>query len=434
MRVLFVSAEVAPLAKVGGLADVVGSLPKALKKLDVDARIIMPAYETIDQEKYAIKLVKKNIKVSFGQVQESVDLLETKLPDSHVKVYLLSNQRYLSKDGVYAQGGTFAEIQRFLFFSQAVLAIIPALDWQPEIIHCQDWHTGLIPLLLNLYQKNKHLLGIKTLFTIHNLAMQGRWNWSAVMKFLGLTGNEHPNLQVKFNGPYGQDIDLIEQGILGADLINTVSKSYAQEILTKQYYQRGLGKTLRQRAKDIVGIVNGIDIESWNPQTDTNICQQYSVKNVRQKKKNKLFLQKKLALLPKQKIPLIGLISRLAEQKGIDLIVSIVGEIVKAGAQLVILGTGNRQLEKKLAEISKQYPGQVSVTLCFDAKLAHQIYAGSDFFLMPSRFEPCGLGQLIAMRYGTVPIVRATGGLRDTIKNVIFKNNKIKGTGFVFHL
>lgn len=422
MNILFATAELTPLAKVGGLADVAGALPKALKKLGVDIRIVLPKYGIIDEKKYPSELIAKDISVTVGQNQELINIYQTTLPNSKVIVYLIDNQKYLGENGIYFEKtafcGSFAEIKRFLFFSSAVLKLPETIDWQPEIIHCQDWHTAIISLLLKLKTKNQKP---KTLLTIHNLANQGKWNAQEILDFLKLDVSSE-----------NQEINIFKQGILLADLINTVSPTYAQEILTPKYGE-GLEKILQKRKKDLSGILNGLDIERFNPRTDPNIYQNYSAETIERKLENKLALQKELNLEVNRDTPLFGLISRLTEQKGIDLILEIIDQIVALGGQMIFLGTGLDKYENGLKKAAEKYPKQISSHLKFDALLAQKIYAASDIFLMPSRFEPCGLGQLIAMRYGTIPIVRETGGLKDTVrpqKKILFWQNQ--GTGFVF--
>lgn len=415
MKLLFVASECTPIAKVGGLGDVIGSLPKALKKLGCDVRIAIPGYRIIDAKKYKTHLVVSNVKVR----EESVNIYETFLPDSRVPVYLLENEKYFGENGVYlaksAFVDSFKEIQRFLFFSKAIPEIFKSLDWQPQIIHCHDWHMSFIPLLLRL--KNKK---IKTLLTIHNLANQGKWVAGEILSFIGLKGNEAESLKIIDKEG---NLNIFEQGILNADILNTVSNNYAKEIKTKEYGE-GLEQDLIKKEDDLFGILNGIDCDRFNPKTDPDIKSNYSLKDFENKTKNKTALQKILNFPIDSKTPLLGIINRLTAQKGVDLMLEIIPELVKSNCQLVVLGVGEDVYEKKLEEFSKKYPKNISVHIKFDPVLAQKIYAGSDIFLMPSRFEPCGLGQMIAMRYGTLPIVRKTGGLAETVQD--------RKTGFVF--
>jgi starch synthase len=417
MKVLFVASECTPIAKVGGLGDVIGSLPKALKKLGLDVKIVIPKYQVIDEKKYHFDLIAQNIKFK----DELINVYQGFLPDSQVVVYLLDNNKYFGENGVYlaksAFVDSFKEIQRFLFFSKAIPEIFKYLDWQPQIIHCQDWHTALIPLLLKTKYRAQN---IKTLLTIHNLANQGKWIAGEILSFLGLKGNEAESL--KIIDKEGK-ISIFEQGILNADILNTVSQNYAQEIKTKEFGE-GLEQDLIKRQNDLFGIINGIDYERFNPETDPDIKTNYSFNSLEKRTENKIDLQKTLKLPENQQLPLLSIINRLTSQKGVDLVIGIIPELVKLNCQLVVLGVGEDIYEKKLLEFSLKYPSNISCQIKFDPVLAQKIYAGSDIFLMPSKFEPCGLGQMIAMRYGAIPIVRKTGGLAETVEN--------QKTGFVF--
>lgn len=424
LKILFASSECTPTAKVGGLADVIGSLPGALKKLDLDVRIVIPKYKTIDEKKYYFRKIDSKVKVK----EEFVNIYQGFLPESNVPIYLLENEKYFGENGIYFERtafvGSFKEIQRFLFFSQAVLEIFPNFHWSPSIIHCHDWHTAILPVLAKLQIQPPTLdrAGgkIKNLLTIHNLANQGRWEAKEIFDFLKLKGDEFESFKIRDR--YG-NFNILEQGILNADLLNTVSPTYAKEILTKECGEE-LEKSLLKRKKELCGILNGIDESRFNPAADPNLKKNYSLKNLEKKTENKTELQEILNLAKNPTIPLFGLISRLTPQKGIDLLIEIIPELIKRNCQLAILGVGSADYEKKLLELSQKYPENVSSQIKFDSVLAQKIYAGSDIFLMPSKFEPCGLGQMISMRYGTIPIGRKTGGLADTIKN--------KKTGFFF--
>ncbi|MFH1598201.1 MAG: glycogen/starch synthase [Patescibacteria group bacterium] len=424
-KILFASSELTPIAKVGGLGDVAGALPIALKNLGQDIRVTIPKYGSIDSKKYPAKKIIDNIEVTLGEEKKIINLWEAKIPNIKAPIYLIENKEFLGENGIYFEKsafvGSFAEIKRFLFFSAATLAIFEKLNWWPDILHCQDWHTGIIPKLLeekqlvdDRYQK------INSVFTIHNLANQGKWDAEEIKSFLGL-----PDLKPVIK----KEINLIQQGILNADLLNTVSPTYAQEILTPEFGEQ-LEKDLRKQKDHLFGILNGIDMDRFNPATDPEIKANYSAKNVEDKMLNKLDLQKEVGFKQNTESPLFGLVSRLTDQKGIELIGEIIEPIVKLGGQFVVLGQGAPDLERILVAAQKKFKKDVFVTIGFDAGLAQKIYAGSDIFLMPSRFEPCGLGQLIAMRYGTLPIVRATGGLKDTVADAV-EDPKL-GKGFVF--
>lgn len=416
IKVLFASSECSPIAKVGGLGDVIGSLPKELKKLGIDVRICLPKYGIIDTKKYKFK------KISFRVVENKrIDIYQGFLPGSFVLVYLLENQEYFGQDGIYFERtafvDSFKEIERFLFFSKAVLEVFGNFHWRPQIIHCHDWHSAIIPLLLKI--KNQKLK-VKSLLTIHNLANQGKWRAEEILQFLKLKENEYESLKIKDKDG---DFNILQQGILNADLINTVSPTYAKEILTKKFGQ-GLEKDLLKRKKDLFGILNGIDQEQFNPQTDPNLKSNYSYKNLEKKKENKIELQRILNFLQDPNIPLFGFIGRLTPQKGIDLIIKILPRLIRNNFQFVCLGIGSADYEKKITKLSQKFPRNISSQIKFDPVLAQKIYAGSDFLLIPSSFEPCGLVQMIAMRYGTLPIARKVGGLSDTIIE--------KKTGFLF--
>ncbi|MDP2695819.1 MAG: glycogen/starch synthase [bacterium] len=392
MKILFVASELTPLAKVGGLGDVIGSLPKALNKTGLKLAVIMPKYAAIDNKKWRLKKI-----LEFVESGEKLTVYKTTIPKSLVPVYLVENKKYISRGPIYFQKTAFAgskrEIDRFVFFSKAVYKMLKERFIDADIVHCHDWHTGALVRSLRFSD-----VGPQTIFTIHNLANQGKSG--------------------RFNG--------MREGINNADMVTTVSPTYAKEITTKKY-SVGLEQILRKRARQgkLVGIINGIDIGFFDPQKDNMIDHKYSSSTLARKNKNKITLQKISKLKVDHKAPIFGLVSRLTAQKGIMLIPPIVSEHVeKHNAQFVFLGTGSKSHEEKLLELAKRYPQNVSTNILFDEVMAHKIYAGCDFFLMPSRFEPSGLGQMISMRYGTPPIVRVTGGLKDTVRHL--------ETGFMF--
>jgi len=385
LKILIAAAEVTPIAKVGGLGDVIGALPKALAKLNLDARVIMPFFGAIDKNKYKIKLIRQNIKIGGT----SINLWLTKIPDSAVPVYLIEHNFFAGKK-IYstALADGSKDMKKFVFFSQAILENIKAINFAPDVIHLNDWHTAAIARLLKTeYKTDLFFKQTKTLYTIHNLANQG------IIK----TKN------------------YMAEGILNADLINTVSPTYAKEILTKEY-GAGLEKILQTRKKDLYGILNGIDTNFFNPATDKLIKFDYSAEALEKKVANKTELQRQLGLPQDKKIALVGLVTRFVGQKGVELITE---NFSKLNCQFVFLGTGEKKYEDALLELAKKFPRQFSAQIKFDEKLAHKIYAASDIFLVPSRFEPCGLTQMIAMRYGGVPVVRLTGGLADTVNSKV---------------
>ncbi len=413
IKVLMATAELAPFAKVGGLGDVTSSLPPAIKKLGVDVRVIMPLYGSVNRKKYKLKKIYSDLEIPSGRVLLKINIWQAFLPGSKVIVYFIDAPEYFKYDDVYAPGDNS---ERFLFFSYASLFCLPAIKFQPDIIHCHDSHTALIPDMLKA-SNFEYLQNIKTLYTIHNFRYQGKTRPLSLS-----TGNLHKNsLKVLTKDASDGDINFMAQGVLSADLLNTVSPTYAKEITTSAY-GANLEKIIRKRKNDLYGIINGIDMDFFNPSKDKYISVNYSYKSINKKIKNKLVLQKKLGLNEDKDKAVVGLVSRLAWQKGIELITD---NFSKLNCQFVFLGTGDKKYEKHLIKFAKNNPKQISAQIKFEIKLAQEIYAGSDIFLMPSRFEPCGLGQMIAMRYGTIPVARATGGLVDTInkKNgFLFKN------------
>ncbi len=429
-KVLFCAAEASPLAKVGGLADVVGSLPKALVKIGLDVRLILPYYAVI-KGKYKTKLVKKDLPISLDGQQQRFDLYQTTLPNSKVPVYLVKHkffdypEIYFGTKKISLNKRLISDVERYTFFSKAVVEVMKALNWQIDIVHCHDWHTALVPTFIDEYSvKYSSFPNTKTLLTIHNLANQGLSHLD-ILDYAGLHHDLTPAVMEDYYDQDGQILDLMKIGILSADHINTVSPSYAKEILTKQYGEH-LEKYLLRRHKNLSGIVNGLDVDFFDPNKDKLIYQKYNYKNFGiGKKVNKQKLQKALGLDTNQHVPLFGLVTRLFKQKGLDILLPAIEELLKKSKfQLVVLGSGQAEYEKALKNLQSKYPKTVAVKIGFDARLAQKIYAASDFFLMPSFFEPCGLGQMIAMRYGSIPIVRATGGLKDTVTSqsgLVFK-------------
>jgi starch synthase len=407
MKVIFIAAECAPMAKVGGLADVVNSLPKTLKKLGLDVSIVLPFYEIISREDENLELFKKDVIVDFEKEKKKFDLYKTLLPESDVPLLLIDNKEYFKGEGVYtsedaSSDGTRREAKRFFFLSMAGIKVAQILE--ANIIHCHDWHTATIPYILKERGEK-----ISNLLTIHNLGYQGIYSKEIVNNLLETN--------------FDQEVNSLKVGIQNTDLISTVSPTYAKEILTSEY-GFGLEQELKKRESDLLGIINGLDVEYWSPENDLNIQSNYSYSNIKKKKDNKEFLQEKFFKKSNKTIPLIGMVSRIADQKGFDLIEKIFDSLMKENVQLVILGKGMKKYEEFLLKMTDKYPDKIGLETTFNEELAHQIYAGSDMFLMPSFFEPCGLGQLIAMRYGSVPIARETGGLKDTVMSL--------ETGFTF--
>lgn len=426
LKVLFVSAEVSPLAKVGGLADVAGALPKALIGMGHDVRIAMPGYKMIeDNPRFPTKTKVKDLQVPLGGKIVSGSVKQTSLCD--VPVYLISAPYFdesVDSRSVYVPGS-----EPYAFFSRAVLEMLCAMKpaWTPDVIHCNDWHTGMLPVYKSvLYSHDEAISRAASVFTIHNLAYQGEFDYS-VLDEIGLPGWLYTMDKLEC---YGK-VNFLKAGIVFSDVVSTVSPTYACEIQTDEYGCRlqGLLSYMNDLGR-LRGILNGIDYDEFDPACDARICSSYSYADASGKAKNKRALQKAMGLPTDTKVPVIGMVSRLADQKGLDLIYDSASKMMKLGVQLVVLGTGDQRYEEFFSKLESKYPGQVKANIGFDMKLAQQIYAGSDMFLMPSRFEPCGLGQLISLRYGTLPIVRKTGGLADTILNYAPGNEL--SNGFVF--
>ncbi|NLU48886.1 MAG: glycogen synthase GlgA [Syntrophomonadaceae bacterium] len=418
MKILIAASEMVPFAKTGGLADVVGSLPKALAKLGHDVRVVIPHYKQITEGRYLTDLpVPMDGHLETAIIRNA----SIKAGEQEIPVYLVDNYKFFYRDHMYCY---VDEGERFNFFCKSVLAMLPYLGFQPDVIHCNDWHTALIPLFLKVrFMDEPFYRGIATVFTIHNLQYQGRFNKS-ILKNLGLEDKYFTPEELEFYG----EVNFMKAGLLYADLINTVSAKYAMEIQTRELGE-GLDGLLRKRALDLYGIINGIDYDEYNPATDRRLYENYDRNTLERKRYNKYGLQKELNLVVGD-VPVVGLISRLVGQKGLDLVAEVIEHILQMGAQFVLLGTGDDYFEKLFADVKVKHPARVSINLGFDSTLAQKIYAGADIFLMPSRFEPCGLGQLISLAYGTIPVVRATGGLSDTITD--FTAEPARGNGFTF--
>jgi starch synthase len=421
VKILFVGSECVPFAKTGGLADVLGALPKSLKKKGVDVRVILPKFEIIP-EKYKSQMKQiSHFDVPLGWRNQYCGLQELELDGIHY--YFIDNEYFFRRQGLYGYGD---EAERFSFFSKAVLDALPHLDFVPDVIHCHDWQAALIPVLLRAHYRHLPLYeNIKTMLTIHNLKYQGWFDRTLLQDLLGL-GNEYFYWDAL--GMYDGG-SCLKGGLAYADIITTVSKTYAEEIQTP-FFGENLDPTLRYRKEDLYGIVNGIDNDLYNPATDKDIPFNYST-NWEEKLRNKAALQAECGLPVDENVVVIGIVSRLVEQKGLDLIDRILHEILGLNVQVVVLGTGEYRYEQMFRHYHGYRSKQVSAHIRFNEGFAHRIYAGSDVFLMPSLFEPCGIGQLLALRYLTAPIVRETGGLKDTVQ--AFNPETGEGTGFTFH-
>lgn len=422
MKILFAASECMPFVKTGGLADVIGALPKEIVKTGADIRVIIPLYRAIGQE------VRERLEhvtyfyINLGWRRQYVGI--EKLVNDGVTFYFIDNEQYFGRDYIYGKGGD--EGERFAFFSKAVLEAISKIDFVPDILNCHDWQTGLIPVLFKAqYQALPLYKDIKTVFTIHNLQFQGLYPVHMTEELLSLGDWAYTADNLEF---YGQ-ASFIKGGIVFADRVTTVSPTYAEEILSPYYGER-LDGLLRSRKPFLSGILNGIDTIEYDPESDALIDYNYTAENFEVKVQNKLALQKELGLNEDANAPVIGIVSRLSSQKGLDLIERVLDGIMATGAQLVVLGMGESKYVDLFGWAQWKYAGRLAACFQMNHGLAHRIYAGADLFLMPSMFEPCGLSQLISLRYGTLPIVRETGGLRDTV--LAYNEFTGDGNGFSF--
>lgn len=423
LKILYAAAEVVPFAKTGGLADVAGALPKVLAGMGHDVRVVMPLYQCIDREKYRLRPVTPTFRIPHGG-----DFIDIRIEESDaipgVITYFIRNDYLFGRDGLY---GHEDDDHRFVAYCRGIMEMFPQLGWTPDVINCNDWHTGLVPVYLKtLYANRSGYANIATLYTIHNLAYSGQFT-PHIMELAGLPWELFTWNRLEFYGGF----NFMKAGLLYADTLSTVSETYAKEIQTPEYGER-LEGVLAYRAADLYGILNGIDYHEWHSQTDKFIPEHFSPEELTGKARDKKLLQKKMGLPQNADVPLFGIVSRLSSQKGLDLLEEALPDLLDEQAmQLVILGTGDGHYHEMLESLAAKFPKKLAVALKFDNALAHHIYAASDLFLMPSRYEPCGLGQMISLAYGTVPVVRATGGLADTVKE--FKGNgRSKGNGFVF--
>jgi len=417
MNVLFAASEAVPFVKTGGLADVAGSLTKALRNRKHSCRVVMPYYEDISPaDKEKMKFV-TSFQVSLGWRSQYCGVLETTV--GGVKYYFLDNEYYFKRRGHY---GFSDDAERFAFFSKAVLEMLLHIDFAPEIIHCNDWQTAMVPVYLNVFYRHlDQLRNVKTVFTIHNIQYQGMFSMEVARDVLGLPD---PSIGiVEYNG----GINYMKGALEEAEALTTVSPSYAQEVMDP-WFAHGLDSILREKQYKLCGILNGLDTTVYDPATDERILERYSVSDLSGKAKNKKELQRSLGLERSNKPMVIGMVTRLVGHKGLDLVQYAFSRILKMNVQLVILGAGDWQYEKFLRDMVASHPKKFSITLGFDEVLARKIYSGADTFLMPSRSEPCGLSQMISLRYGTLPIVRSTGGLKDSIRDIGDKN----GNGYTF--
>ena len=420
-NILFIASEGVPFIKTGGLADVVGSLPKYFNKDEFDVRVILPKYVCIKEEYKSQMTYLDHFYINLAWRSQYVGVFMMEYQG--VKFYFIDNEFYFGGPKPYSY--IHEDIEKFAFFCQAALSAIPVIGFKPDIIHCHDWQTGLVPIYLdNFRYGNEFYRGIKTVMTIHNLKFQGTWDPKRVRDITGLPQYYFAPDKLEAY----KDGNFLKGGIVFADAVTTVSNTYADEIKTP-FYGEGLDGLLRARSNSLRGIVNGIDYNDFNPETDINLSARYNATTFRKEKvKNKIQLQKDLGLEQDPKAMMIGIVSRLTDQKGFDLIAYIMDELCQDSVQIVALGTGDERYENMFRHFDWKYHGKVSAQIYYDESMSHRIYAASDAFLMPSLFEPCGLSQLMSLRYGTLPIVRETGGLKDTVEPY----NEFEGTGTGF--
>ena len=421
MKVVFIASEGVPFSKSGGLADVVGALPKELRRQGMDVSVLLPKYGEIPEPLRERSELKSSFTTHLGWRQQycGIEVVDYE----GIPFYLMDNQHYFNRGELY---GYDDDAERYVFFCRAALQALPEVELQPDVIHLHDWQTGLISVLLKAhYGQDPFYENTKTIFTIHNLKYQGIFPKTILSDMLDLGWDYFSSDGLEFYG----NVNFLKAGLAYSDLLTTVSPTYAQEI-QHPFFGENLHGFLQKRKEDLSGIINGIDYEEYNPDDDPHIFRSYNADSLRYKVENKLQLQKQLDLPVDGKIPMMGIISRLVSQKGLDLIGHVLDEILAQDVQLVVLGTGDQYYEDMFRAKASQHPTKLSANIRFDNTLAHRIYAGTDLFLMPSLFEPCGLSQLIALRYGSLPIVRETGGLNDTVTSYNSKTGE--GNGFSF--
>ncbi len=422
LKILILAAEIVPFAKVGGLADVVGALPKALQALGHDVRLVMPRYRQVDPNRFHLQPILEAIPVSMGNYQVQVSVCLGEIGD-HIPVYMIDAPRYFDRENIY---GYTDDGERFILLCRAALETVRALNWSPDVVHCNDWHTGIVPNWMHtVYRDDPFLSNTASVYTIHNLAYHGIFGYR-LLEVAGVAANGFLYPQV---AEFGNVVDIMGRGILFADAVTTVSERYAQEILTPTFGEK-LDHLLRSRRDRLFGILNGIDYQAINPASDPYIHTQFDAHSLDRRIENKVALQQQMHVPVREDVPLLAMISRLTDQKGFDLLGQIIQPLLAQGTQFVLLGIGDQHYHEMFQSLASRYPEQIAVFLTFNTELAQRIYAGSDIFLMPSRFEPCGTSQMNAMRYGCVPIVRQVGGLADTVQE--YDPLSGEGNGFVF--
>ena len=418
MKVLYCTSEARPFAATGGLADVAGSLPQALRQRLVGCRVVMPLYEDIPQNLREGMRFLTSLSVPVAWRRQYCGIFEAR--SGGVIYYFVDNQYYFKRHGLY---GHYDDAERFAFFSRAILEMLPYIDFKPDIIHCNDWQTSMVPTYYSIfYANNDWYRGIKTVITIHNILYQGKYGKELVEDVLGIPNSDFSILE------YDDCVNMLKSAIETANRVTTVSPTYAQEILDP-WFSSGLDGILRERQWKLSGILNGIDTNSYNPATDPDIYQNYTVDDISKKAENKRALQERLGLMQDPNVPMIGMVTRMVSHKGLDLVKETLDGIMwKSNIQFVILGNGDWEYENFFRDMQNKYPGRLCACIGFIPELSRKVYAGADLFLMPSKTEPCGLSQMIALRYGTIPIVRETGGLKDSVQD----SGDGKGNGFTF--
>lgn len=427
LRILFATPEAVPFAKTGGLADVAGALPKFLQPLGCAVVLVMPYYRMVKQSGLPIQYLGQGLEVPLGDEILQADLYQGQLGPP-IQVYFIGRDEFFDREYLYStpRGDYFDNAERFIFFTRAVLHLARQISFSPDLIHHHEWQTGLIPAYLkSIYANDPFFERTATVFTIHNIAYQGLFR-KEKLSLTGLPGEMYHPEGIEF----WERINLMKAGIVYADIINTVSQKYSEEIQTPEYGY-GLEGILRKRRKDLYGILNGVDYQDWNPSHDPHLIVRYDLKDPSGKRECKKDLLKEFGLPPAlEKVPLLGMISRLADQKGFDLLAEIIDELLSYDIGFVLLGTGEQKYHDLFTRIAQKYPQKAGIRIAYDDRLAHKIEAGADLFLMPSKYEPCGLNQIYSLKYGTIPIVRATGGLDDTI--IHYDPSTGTGNGFKF--
>jgi len=429
LSILFAASEAAPFAKEGGLGDVVGALPKYLARMGHDVRVVIPRYYSVNREKFGLRLLPGTLVVPMGIMgNQYCGVYEGRLPGSDVPIYFLEHDGYYGRNGLYQQSGMgyLDNDNRFVFLSKGALELCKMLDFTPDVVHAHDWHTGAIPVLLNTSYLHDRFVGdAASLLTLHNMQHQGNF-YPGLMDVLGIGWKHFNFLELEKD----DQVNLLKGGIYHATLLNTVSEGYAREIRTPEYGW-GLEGVIRDRDNDLYGILNGVDYEAWNPETDCFIAANYSSRTVKKGKAAcKRDLQEFMKLPQRNNVPLLGVVSRMVKQKGTDLLAEAIPRILEMDVQFVMVGNGEPWAHFYFGDIAAKYPEKFACFIGYNEALAHKVEAGSDFFVMPSAFEPCGLNQMYSLAYGTPPIVRATGGLQDSVEN--FDESTHSGTGFKF--